>query len=218
MESREVVAKAKEKKRGKDRPHGDCICWTSKDQCSRGDSCSFNHVCKQGQKSDKRKIPFYFRNEKTIERRRQKRYQRERAQRYQSVRKVMHAEGADILRRILVFLRMNPHQPQNVKLPIANRSLYRLRYLELISEAPSVDSFGRPSPVWLQPFTEGLVDGACGSSSSAGETIPQHTSSTYSSETLEQIWRRTSGFNISAQKALKGMFLLGMLSTREAAE
>ena len=28
-------------------------------------------------------------------------------------------------------------------------------------------------PVWLQPFTEGLVEGASGSSSSAGETIPK---------------------------------------------
>ena len=125
MERQEEIVKAKEKKRGNDRTHGDCIQWTSKDQCSRGDSCRFNHVPqrKTGKQKRQAEDPVLLpRNEKRIERRRQKRYQRERSHRYQSVRKVMHAEGADILRRILVFLRMKPaYQPQNGKLSIANR-------------------------------------------------------------------------------------------------
>ena len=46
-------------------------------------------------------------------------------------------------------------------------------------------------PDWLQPFTEGLVEGASVSSGSAGETIPKKTSSTFSRETLEEKWRET---------------------------
>ena len=40
---------------------------------------------------------------------------------------------------------------------------------------------------WLQPFTEGAVDGESGSSSSAGEPISQNTSSTYATKTFEQL-------------------------------
>ena len=60
---------------GHDRNHGDCNQWTSKSQCSRGESCSVKHDF-LNKKKEKKQVPFDFRNEKTLERRRKRRYQK----------------------------------------------------------------------------------------------------------------------------------------------
>ena len=59
--------KVKGKETSKDRKHGECTQWTSEGQCSRGDSCSSKHDLNKKRKSEKKKIPFCFRNEKTLE-------------------------------------------------------------------------------------------------------------------------------------------------------
>ena len=51
-------------------------------------------------------------------------------------------------------------------------------------------------PDWL---TEGLAEGHWGSCGSAGDTIPQNTSSTCSRETLEPFWTETPGLTIQFQ-------------------
>ena len=55
------------KESSKDQRTGDCTQWTSRGQCSRGDSCSFKHDLNKKSKRDKNKIPFYFRRDKTLE-------------------------------------------------------------------------------------------------------------------------------------------------------
>ena len=77
---------ANKKESSKEREHGDGTQWTSKGQCSPGDSCIFNHDPDE-QKREEDPVSLQMRRES----REKNKYQRKSAQKYKSVGKVKQA-------------------------------------------------------------------------------------------------------------------------------